>query len=135
MAALSTDRNTPARSGADYSHPVKADTVVYAGSLVVLDAGYAAPGKTATGLVAAGRADEHADNSGGANGDVAVKVRKGVFRFENSADTDEIARSDIGSDCYIVDDQTVAKTDATSTRSKAGVIDDVDDAGVWVRIG
>ena len=37
--------------------------------------------------------------------------------------------------CYIVDDQTVAKTDGSSARSKAGTIVNVDDQGVWVRIG
>lgn len=43
--------------------------------------------------------------------------------------------ADIGSDCYIVDDQTVAKTNGTNTRSVAGKIMDVDAQGVWVRSG
>ena len=35
---------------------------------------------------------------------------------------------------YIVDDNTVALTDGTSTRSRAGIIEGVDtDGGVWVR--
>jgi len=33
----------------------------------------------------------------------------------------------------VVDDQTVAKTDGTATRSPAGFVDMVDDLGVWVR--
>lgn len=45
---------------------------------------------------------------------------------------DAIALADIGSDCYIVDDQTVAKTSGSATRSVAGKIFDVDAAGVWV---
>ena len=36
---------------------------------------------------------------------------------------------------YIVDDQTVAKTNGSSTRSAAGTIVDVDAQGVWVRVG
>ncbi|MFB0515162.1 MAG: hypothetical protein ACETWG_00985, partial [Candidatus Neomarinimicrobiota bacterium] len=36
---------------------------------------------------------------------------------------------------YIVDDQTVAKTDGTGTRSPAGFIEDVDSNGVWVLVG
>ena len=41
----------------------------------------------------------------------------------------------MGSDCYIVDDQTVAKTNGTNTRSVAGKIIAVDADGVWVKIG
>jgi hypothetical protein len=40
----------------------------------------------------------------------------------------------IGNDCYIVDDQTVAKTNGTATRSIAGKIRAVDAQGVWVEI-
>jgi hypothetical protein len=31
-----------------------------------------------------------------------------------------------------VDDQTVANTDGTSTRSKAGIVEMIDNQGVWV---
>lgn len=133
MAALTKGRNTSERSGLDFSAPVAAAVLIYEGALVALDAsGDATPGAVATTLTALGRADERADNSGGAAGDISVKVRKGVFRFDNSSAGDLIARVDIGNDCYIVDDQTVAKTDGTATRSIAGKIVDVDAAGVWV---
>jgi len=135
MAALTKDRNTPERSGKDFQFPVAAATRIFAGSLVVLDAGVAKPGAADTGLVAVGRADAHADNSGGSAGDVTVPVRTGVFRFANSAGADEIALADVGADAWIVDDQTVAKTDGTASRSKAGRIMDVDAHGVWVSIG
>ena len=39
---------------------------------------------------------------------------------------------DIGKDCFIVDDQTVAKTNGANTRSRAGKVFDVDADGVWV---
>lgn len=135
MAALTKDRNTKRRNGDQFSYPAKAATKVYAGSMVVLDAGVAAPGRTATGLIAVGVAEETVDNSAGAAGDLNVPVRKGVYRFGNSAAADLIALDDVGVDCYIVDDQTVALTDGTATRSVAGKIVDVDSTGVWVRIG
>jgi len=139
MAALTKDRNTPERSGKDFQFPVAAATRIFAGSLAVLDAGVAKPGAVATGLVAVGRADAHADNRLGGAGDMMVQVRTGVFRFANSADTDEITLADVGADAWIVDDQTVAKTGAVvesnPTRSKAGRIVDVDAHGVWVSIG
>jgi len=135
MTALTRDRNTLRRDGLQFTDPVAAATRIYAGSLVCLDAsGNAVPGSTSTTLTARGRAEEHVDNSVGAAGARVIQSRRGVFVFINSAGADEITRADIGATAYIVDDQTVAKTDGTSTRSVAGVIRDLDDHGVWIEI-
>ncbi|MBF0249957.1 MAG: hypothetical protein HQL35_04925 [Alphaproteobacteria bacterium] len=134
--ALSADRNTPEKDGVMRDVGVAATAVCYAGGLACRNAtGYATPGATATTLKAIGRFEETVDNSAGADGAVTVKVKKGVFRFANSAAGDAIAAADIGNDCYIVDDETVAKTDGTGTRSIAGKIFDVDAQGVWVAVG
>lgn len=134
MVALAASRNTLRRDTGRQSHPVKAATSVYQGGIVCLDAsGWAVPGAVATTLKTIGCAEETVVNSG-ANGDKSVKLRRGTFRFGNSAAGDLIARADIGASCYIVDDQTVAKTNGTSTRSIAGTIRDVDALGVWVEI-
>jgi hypothetical protein len=134
MAALTEDRKTPRRDGDILNISVAGSTKIYAGSLVARDAnGYATPGATATTLLGIGRAEAQADNSSGSDGDIVVDVRKGVFRFANSAGGDEITSADIGSYCYIVDDQTVAKTDGTGTRSVTGKVFDVDPDGVWVK--
>ena len=135
MTALTKDRNTVRRDGVQYSDPVAAATRIFAGSLVCLNAaGNAVPGSTATTLKARGVAQEHVDNRDGGIGDLRIHTRRGVFQFANSASTDEITRADIGASAYIVDDQTVAKTSASNTRSVAGVIRDVDSAGVWIEI-
>lgn len=133
MAALTTYRNTPEKRGDVLDLPVKAATTVHQGSLVVVDAGYAAPGRTASGLVAAGRAEESA--TAVAAGDAVLRVRRGIFRFGNSAAGDAIAQAHVGADCFVVDDQTVARTNGSSTRSRAGVVTAVDDDGVWVQVG
>jgi hypothetical protein len=134
MTALTAGRNTPSRSGDISEIGVAAATKIYQGSLVAVNASdFGVPGSTATTLIGLGRAEEEADNSDGAAGDIKVRVGRGIYRFGNSAGADEIAASDIGSDCYIVDDQTVALTDGTSTRSVAGKIHDVDALGVWVK--
>jgi hypothetical protein len=135
MSALSGPRNTKERVGDVEEYPVKASTACYQGGIAVLNGGYAAPGTTATGLVALGRFENNADNSSGANGAIKARVKRGKFLFANSASTDAIAQADVGADCYIVDDQTVAKTTATGTRSRAGIIVGVETAGVWVQIG
>lgn len=133
--ALTKDRDTKRRDGVQFSHPIAAATVIFAGALVALNAaGDAVPGSTSTTLKAVGVAQETVDNSSGAAGAVRVEVRRGLFRFGNSAAADAITRAEIGSNAYIVDDETVAKTSGTSTRSIAGVIRDVDSAGVWIEI-
>lgn len=134
MTALAQDRNTLRRNGDQMEPPVAANTRIYAGSIVAINAGgYAVPGSTATTLKAAGVAERRADNTGGAAGDMRVRVSRGVHQLGNSASTDAIALTDIGADCYIVDDQTVAKTNGSNTRSVAGKVFDVDADGVWVK--
>jgi len=134
---LTADRTTPQRAGTDLELPVAAATKIFAGSIVAVNAsggaaGYATKGATATVLRGVGVAIEQADNSAGAAGDIRVKVRRGTWRFLNSAAADQITAADIGADCYIVDDQTVAKTNGSATRSVAGKVVDVEPAGVWV---
>lgn len=135
MAALTKDRNTKRRDAKVFSDPVAATTKIYAGSLVCINAsGYAVPGSTSTALKARGVAQEQVDNSTGAAGDKRVETNRGCFPFANSASADEITRADIGATAYIVDDQTVAKTNGTSTRSAAGKVLAVESDGVWVYI-
>jgi hypothetical protein len=131
MTALVQDRHTPKRDGEEFNRPVAAATKIYAGSQVALNAsGYLVPGSVSTTLIAQGRAEESVDNSAGGNGDVSCKVRRGVFSFDNDG---TVALADVGKTAYIVDDQTVADNNGTSTRSVAGKIEDVDSDGVWVR--
>jgi hypothetical protein len=55
--------------------------------------------------------------------------------FANSASTDTITQTEVGSNCYIVDDQTVAKTSNSSARSIAGRVFKVDTVkGVLVKL-
>lgn len=96
-------------------------------------AGFLTKGATATGCVGVGRAEKTVDNTGAA-GAATVEYRVGVFLFANSAAADLITIADIGRACFIVDDQTVARTDGTGTRSRAGIVDGIEPSGgVWVR--
>ena len=135
MTALTAGRNTPYRDGENFVFGVATTQKIYAGSIVVLSAtGYAESGATATGKIAVGRCEEYVYNDL-ADGLKTVKVRRGCYQFLNSAAADLITIAQIGDVCYIVDDQTVAKTDGGTTRSPAGFIMDVDDDGVWVLLG
>ena len=136
MAALTEARLTPKRDGKTFARPVAAGEVIYEGALSCLSAtGFATPGATSTTLTADGVAKSTVDNSDGADGDLTVEVERIVSRFANSAGADEITAAEIGDTAYIVDDQTVAKTDGTGTRSAAGEIVDVDAQGVWIKFG
>lgn len=132
---LTKDRDTQRRDGVLLTDPVAASTRIYAGSLVALNAsGDAVPATAAVAQRTRGVAQEFVDNSAGAAAAKRVISRRGVFQLKNSAGADLIARADIGNDCFVVDDETVAKTNATNTRPKAGVIRDVDAGGVWVEV-
>lgn len=134
MAALTSDRNTITRRGDARETPVAANVRIYAGALLMRDAdGNLKPGATETGAVGVGRVEEAVNNTGGAAGAERVKWRVGAFLYANSAGADEIDATHIGTACYIVDDQTVAATDGTGTRSKAGIVEDIEGGSVWVR--
>lgn len=135
MAALTQDRNTPRFEGDLREAPVAASQMIHAGALIAVNAaGNVVRGAVATGLIGLGRAEERVDNSAGAAGAATVRYRPGTFRYANSASADAITAADIGKVCFIVDDQTVALTNGSSTRSPAGAVEGVDAQGVWVRM-
>jgi hypothetical protein len=133
--ALAKDRNTAERTGDLLVAGVAAAVKCFAGGIAVLDAaGNVKPGVTAAGLICIGRFEEYADNSAGLADAITATAKRGTFRFANSG-ADAVTVAEIGDVCYIVDDETVAKTSGGATRSVAGIVEDVDSVGVWVRMG
>lgn len=133
--ALAKDRDTQRRDGVLLSDPVAAGAKIYAGALVALNAaGDAVPASAVAAQKTRGVAQALADNTGGAAGAIKASARRGVFCFKNSAAGDLVARADIGASCYVVDDETVAKTNGAGARPVAGLIRDVDATGVWVEV-
>ena len=133
MPALIQDRPTLRRPGEQIEPPVGANARIFAGALVAINAtGFAVAGATGATLKGAGVAERRADNTGGVDGAIRVRLSKTPHAFANSAAADAITLADIGSDCYMVDDQTVAKTNGSNTRGRAGRVYDVDADGVWV---
>lgn len=109
---------------------VAANVKIYQGAMVVLDAGFAEPGKSAANLASVGIAFTGVDNTGGADGDQKVDCRRGTWQLDNDAGT-PVTIADIGEDCFVLDDHTVSG-DGTG-RSVAGEIINVDAGGVWVK--
>ena len=131
--ALTADRNTEMKDAELISVPVATNTVIFGGSLVAANAsGFAVPGAVAATLTYLGRAEGYVSNNPGANGAKSVQVRRRkAFKFKNHA-ADLVVQADLGKVCYIVDDETVAKTNGGATRSAAGVVLGIDTDGVWV---
>lgn len=124
MAALTAEKDT-VRYGDDAAvdlleFPIEANVRVFKGALVSLTAGNARPARTNTHDLVMGVALKTVDNLGGAAGAKRVEVRRGVFTFENSSAGDALAAADAGALVFVVDDQTVAKTNGGSTRGGAG---------------
>lgn len=119
---------------------IAASTLIPGGALVTVTsggaAGYAKNAATATTELVLGVAIKTYDNSSGAAAAMKVGYECGDFEFENSAAADLIDIGDVGANVYIVDNNTVALTSGTSTRSIAGKLVAMSPAGKpVVRVG
>ena len=134
MVAIVKDRDTQQRSGNVRAFPVAQNSRLWAGTIACLNpAGRLTPAVTAPDLKCVGVTRATINNDPGASGAITGEAMLGVFGpFANSSAGDAITLADIGADCFIVDNQTVAKTSASATRSVAGKVFDVDVNGVWV---
>lgn len=129
MSALDKDRATPQRAGDLVADPLAVGVTIFTGAMYILDDdGNATPATAAAETPVRAVARKRAVQ---AEGDTHTDGALGVYQFANSAGAAEITRADIGANAFAADDQTVAKTGTC----KAGVVFDVDDDGVWVRIG
>ena len=142
MAALTQDRyveqNTHEVLARVVVRPVKASTKIFAGSMVGIDAnGNAMPAGLIAGgtLYCVGVSKAQADNSAGAAGDIDARIERGIFPMNNSSSGDAIGAGDIGKLCFVVDDNTVARTSATNTRCVAGRIFGMQGTQVLVEFG
>lgn len=141
MAALTSSRGEFAKYGAHAlpdvgEGPLAASVTIYKGAILVRNAaGFLKPGTGVAGEIAVGVACEDVVNAGAA-GDKRTAFERGVFPFANSSAGDAIADPlDCEKVVYIVDDQTVAKTDGSGTRSAAGKVERIEGGKVFVRIG
>lgn len=105
-----------------------AGEIAYPGGLACVDtsSGAIVPGQTSTTLVPIGlfAGPETTDNSAGSDPvPITVNLLKDhVFVWMVNDDTNAVVATDLLKDCYVVDDQTVSISSATSTRSVAGKV-------------
>jgi hypothetical protein len=117
MSALTRDRATPYREGIEVEYPVAANTKIYAGSLVCVNAaGYAVPAADTSGYRFAGVALEQMDNSDGGKN---VRLRRaGVFEF----DAVSISQDLVGAAMYAADDHTFDDAAGPTNDIKVGLL-------------
>ena len=137
MTALVKERVSSVREVTRDKRPLAAGVKVFKGALAVAivsgtSKGFYRQGVAGPGLVVLGRWMETVDNTAGAAGAKTVRVRRNkAFKFANAA-ADLVTQAELGKSCYIVEDQTVAKTNGGATRSVAGKVLGVEADGVWV---
>jgi hypothetical protein len=132
MAALTSSRNTPEMDdlGRMQTYPVEANTTVYLGSMVALNAsGNAVPASSAAVKIV-GRAErlylgmpgQDAVNTSsatipgtnlpaGAAGAISIVCRRGVFMY--ALNDGSIAQAQVGTPCFAVDDNSVSASDGS----------------------
>lgn len=145
MTALSDDRLTDfaGQSPGRGTFGLAANVRLFKGAMLALDsAGRAVPaGTIASGaLFGIGKSSAQYDNRtgsalGGAADAANAECEFGIFAWANSAGADAVAAANVGSVCYMVDDQTVALTSGGGTRGLAGVVTEVRGAKVFVFMG
>ena len=150
MAALSNSRNTPemADGGRMRVFPVEANTNIYLGGIVALNAaGNAVPASATTTTANAqrvvGRAEyvkngipgQNATNNPGVAGAISITARKGVFLYATDG---SVGAAQVGLNCFALDDNTVTALDRASGATvqqyaAAGQVVAIDPSGqVWV---
>ena len=108
---------------------VEAGGTIYEGGMVAINSsGKAVAAAITAGYKVVGRA-ENAAKSG-----EKVKIRRGVFGWDNDA-TNAVVATDVGKPAYVVDDHTVTATaDSTqgATNIVAGIIKGLDENGLVI---
>lgn len=109
-----------------------AATIIYAGTMVALNAAGNAisAGDTASTRVV-GRAEETADNSGGAAGEATISIRRGTFKWENSI-SNPVTAASLGLEVVVEDDVTLTIAAGATNDIPAGICIAIEDDGVVV---
>jgi hypothetical protein len=146
MVALTAPRRTAQRATVREHHfGVKAGVSIHAGALLILAAGFLRPAREGQGADNAAKAADAATYrtvgiaadsivGGAADGAVTLDVSSGIFSFAMGGGGDALTDADVGRACFVIDDQTVGKTNPNSTRCVAGCLVDVVDGFAWVQI-
>ena len=134
--ALTAPRDTQARTMTTRTVPLYRAVKIYQGSLVCINTahGYGVEASVTSTLVAIGIAQQTVDNTNGSDGDQSVPVSSGLaYCFNNGTGGSDFTAASRGALAYTYDGGTCLASQGSG--SIAGVVEDVDTLGVWVRVG
>lgn len=145
--ALTQAQGRDRRNGKVISLGVLAAVQCFQGGLAIAVGGYLRPGRVGQGADNTAKAADaatyravgvfrHSALGGATDGAVTVEVEnEGWYCFKVGTAGDALTDADIGSVVYIIDDETVGKTNPNSIRARAGILRDVTAEGAWVEVG
>lgn len=118
-------------TGAFITLGLAAAAVIPAGTLVARNAaGDAVPAGNTAGITVIGRAEADSDNTGGSAGDTTVLVKRGCFRFDNSA-TSTVTKAALGKPAF-AESGKIIRLAAESNKVVAGIVVLIEDDGVFI---
>jgi len=122
MANITTPRDAIESAGVNFYNPVKAGEKLIKGAAYGLDAsGWAVNMETGVVASAQGIVQKTVDNTDGANGDLSVEGRSGVYLFHILGSSALVAADEYGHPVvYFQDNHTVAKSSNGGARPAAG---------------
>lgn len=133
FGAATANLNTASKEADLMSYPVAGSTHIYQGTMVCLNSsGYLVPAADTSGYTnCVGVAYEEVNNTG-SNGDLRCRVQAGR-RFLLAATS--ITQAMVGTQMYVVDDQTVDDVAGVSNGIRAGILTEyISSTQGWVRI-
>ena len=122
MTKTNTAIVTECRDGTLIPIALLANALVLQGTFAVVNAdGYALASADVGGAdqTCLGIWDHSAENTS-VDGDILATVSRNKQFLVRNSSTDPVTQADLGNQVYVEDNQTVAKTDGTGTRSLAG---------------
>jgi len=134
MAALAADLELEMKGATKIrSFDVTADDCIYKGALVCIDTdGFAVPAADTASYEFVGIAVEQADNTGGSDGDIEVKVyTEGCFKLTGN---NTLAQTHVGHIVTVADDQTVTDAVATNDVNVGMLVKFISATSGWVEI-
>lgn len=130
---MTQDRNTSHRDGELFAVRCAAAVRIYGGHIVCANAdGFAVPG--ASGLTVLGVSDDFADNRDGEQGDISVMVRRQKAFYLGNDTAKPVTQAHVGKLCDVKDSVTVCEA-GEATTTPAGLVLEVTEDGVWVKMG
>lgn len=111
-----------------FSQPVAGEETVYAGTVATTRSGYLVDPTTpavATDKVW-GLIHKQTTNPSTTDGAVMCDIETGTFYLACAGSSDALTQADIGAVVYLVDNQTIGKTNGSSSRPEAGTLVNID---------